>query len=219
MKTTIPFPVLVSEALTLYLWCQTDKEVLVNSGLNWTDVQNIPVLCKECEELYLDFTMKKRELTVSRKRLRSLFRDASRVRAGVANKLRYIMEVAGVSKRLPAYYRRRSYTEIIKDLLFLAQLAEELQTNYNKIDYDRDWILGIRKLAALHQEELIGLKTEIIGYNEKKEKFYSAYTELHRVMKYVRKTAFRTFPPGANRRQGYMSSYHRRKKDSVKETV
>ena len=50
VDTTIPVNVLVQEAENLFLWCQNDRDQLIQAGLDWTKVDRIPICAKICRE-------------------------------------------------------------------------------------------------------------------------------------------------------------------------
>lgn len=47
---TVPVNVFVQEADDLYLWCQDDREQLIQAGLDWNQVSLIPACAKICRE-------------------------------------------------------------------------------------------------------------------------------------------------------------------------
>jgi hypothetical protein len=208
-KTTIPLPVLIGETRMMYTWCQPDKSELISLGLKWEVVESLPVLCDTCETLSINCKIEKIALSQCRTELKNRFKTAIQKRTIILEKIRYALYVAESHHSLPAYYRRRTHSEIIEDLFNLSALCDHLKELLEKTGFDHKQSDSLRTLSLELQNEHVALSESIFSYEDLRKRYIRTYHELYTSAQKLRNCAFEVFPPDSPRRQGYYSQYRK----------
>lgn len=195
--------------MLLHRWGVDDREALVGHGLDWKLIESLPELCGTCDSLYIEFSIAKHEKVQMRKRLVLSFKNASRVRSLISEKIRYAISVTEMGSKLPGYSRRTKYPEIIADLKTLAGFCDHLQEILETTGFKPCRSTAVKKCAALKEKEYLAIQSLLLDFKELKKRYVQSYRNLYKAVQAVRKCAYTVFPAGSERRKGYASQYRR----------
>jgi hypothetical protein len=209
VTTSIPQPILVGEAMLLHRWCSDDREILVQNGLDWNIVESLPALCRTCDTLYIEFNLAKKEKGFSRKKLVRSFKNASRVRSLIAQRIRYALSVAEIDRKLPAYSKRKSIPAILADLKEVAALCTHFKEVLDKTGFRQQRAKAILKCADLKEKELLTYAKLKLEYKDLKKNYLQTYRNLYNASQAIRNCAFSIIPIDSKRRKGYTSHYRK----------
>lgn len=216
----MPVSVALQEAEDLKEWCLTDKEVLVNAGLNWQLVDDLPVRIGACryiqsqwqkdfqtqEEAQKEWKLKSPAAYALRDELVHHFLHGYHDYPDLLNKTQKISEGAG-------------HADMIQDLSDLSVLGIANPEPLKKINLD----MTLLDKAAVLSEEMASLLAKSngqkLGDNNLKIIRDKAYMHMKQAVDEIRRHGKYVFWRTPEREKGYVSKYYKQRPSITKTQV
>jgi hypothetical protein len=206
----MPMDKFTSEALFLHKWCQPDREALVDRGLDWTLVEDLPIRVLAVEEAESCWANVRFGREDAMKQWLIESPDGYRLRDELLHELRFAFHAyPELQTRVSAVADGSGDADMIQDLNDLAVIGREnpeplATTNFNK---------GLLEQAAEKSRTLGELRAEAtvdkVAYRDAKVVRDRAYTHLKEAVDEIRRCGQFVFWKDEDRLAGYSSAYKR----------
>lgn len=207
---TMPMDTYVGEAQYLYKWCFDDKEKLVQAGLDWTLVEDLPVRCLAASEAQSNW----HNVRFGREEAQQQWMLRSPAGYDLRDELLHVMRYAyrdmpDLSVRVASVAEGASDADMIQDLNDLAVIGRETPEPLTAVGFDiarlDDAAAMSRELGELRADASVDKEAD----REKKQLRDQAYTHLKEAVDTIRECGQFVFWKNADRAKGYASAYLR----------
>ena len=209
---TMPVDVYVQEAEDLYHWCQDDQVALTRAGLDWTNVEQLPVRSGACRESQSRWNKERNTRQQDEQAWKEQSPLAFELRDRMLHSLRYAFRNDEVLlARVEDIALGDSNADMVQDLNDLSVLGKANLDLLTPIGFD----------AALLDEAALtsDLMGDLLGATNGERKKDSdamiirdkAFTHLKAPMDEIRNCGKYVFWKNPDRLEGYISAYFKRK--------
>ena len=219
---TMPVDVFVQEAEDLYHWCQDDQVALTRAGLDWVNVERLPVRAGACRESQSRW-IKERN---TRQQDEQAWKEQSPLAFELRNRLLHTLRYAfrnqeGLLSRVEEIALGDSNSDMVQDLNDLSVLGKDNLDLLAAVGFDA----ALLDEAALTSDQMGDLLGATNGERKKDSEAMlirdKAFTYLKAPMDEIRNCGKYVFWKNPDRLEGYVSNYWKRlntvkEKDAVK---
>ncbi|HZK94731.1 MAG TPA: hypothetical protein VFC67_11030 [Prolixibacteraceae bacterium] len=209
---TMPVDVFVQEAEDLYHWCQDDKPALIRAGLDWMNVEQLPVRAGACRESQSRWNKERNTRQKDEQAWKEQSPLAFELRDRLLHSYRYAFRNdEGLLSRVEDIATGDSNADMVQDLNDLSVLGKA----------NLDLLAAIGFDAALLDEAALtsDLMGDLLGATNGERKKDSeamlirdkAFTHLKAPMDEIRNCGKYVFWKNPDRLEGYVSAYFKRK--------
>ena len=207
----IPVGIYVQEAEDLYKWCIPDQEELTATGLDWTEVEDLPVRCGALSEAESNWSREWRTREEAEKLWLLEAPKGYELRNEMAHHFYYAFEDdPSLIAKVNTYLEGSTHAHMIQCLNNFSGLGKANQELLTAIGFD----LNLLDLAAQKSNELRSLYSDATrdrkDISDLKKIRDQAFTHLKEAVDKVRKCGRYVFWRNANRLKGYRSDFLRR---------
>ncbi|MCB8999649.1 MAG: hypothetical protein H6540_06250 [Bacteroidales bacterium] len=213
VRLDIPVDIFVQEAIDLFYWCRTDKEVLSRAGLDWSLVEELP----EC----VDSLVKREAVWISEFNSgKEIFREWKNADTGARTfkkeLVSYFYHAFFNNKDIYSIVRRiskdKTIAGLIQSLYELAELGEKHTEKLKHVGFDPHKLDEARKMST----ELSRLYARVVSFrnSEKPEMGLrnQSYLHLKAAVDEIRRVGKFALRENPERLAGYSSDFLRKKK-------
>lgn len=213
----IPVHTLIQGALTLRTWCEPDRILLENAGLNWGLVEQLPTVAGALKEAQSKWGNGRFEREEEERNWSRVSKKAIRVRRETMHNMRYAFsDDAELLETLTHIGNRSSTDDLIQDINDLYVLGMEHQESLLKVGVSMDKLVLLANLS----EELGQLKAMAVvkGSTMRASKLLrdQVYTYLRQNMDVIRKCGQFVFWQNQSRLAGYSIAYFNKKRKNTR---
>lgn len=183
----IPVSALIQEGNDLYLFCQTDRAALERVGLDWTLVEKLPDLVKQCSRLEALWQIYKEDAVLATKHLKEYMKDARDLRTAVASGIRDVCREAKIPVPLRNFKSDKSKAALIQDLNDIATVGETHITLLKKTNFDCTLLEKAAKMSVELAAKDAFKAVRKPSQSEQKKVRDRCCKELYELMKTIRK--------------------------------
>lgn len=219
-EPNMPVSVALQEAENLYEWCRADREDLIQAGLDWNLVEELPVRAGALRRTQSLWSSERMDQQECRAEWNKLAPAAGKLRDELMHHLYFVLrDNPGENARVRRIDAGRTHADMIQDLADLAELGKKHKKKLQSIGIDTGLIDEARsqsfRLAGLPakvkgsgMESAPNLKARNTAYYHLKE----AVDEIRRVGRYV-------YWKNPDRLKGYSSQYIRKKNKTYRTKI
>lgn len=199
----IAIDALIQDAINLEVFCRMDKEKLIAARLSWSMYDALQVKIKELLSLNRKLIMCRVDCKYEAACLQKFARECYKLRSELRTTLNYCLELADWERKIPGVSRKKSYADIIQDLIDLALVGEKFMSKSPGYFTDTEMITKARNNSALLSKmvarKAISFNSKAVFQNECLEKCRS----LNSIMKTIRTAGKIAFSDNPRRRAAY----------------
>jgi hypothetical protein len=210
--TSIPIACLIQEANDLYLFCKNDKEALVRDGLDWNEVEMLPVLLEGCTDAEAEYQLYKDKSQSEIVKLEKLVIRCRKLRTFISEKLRAASELGGNFLAVPSYRKRWSRVELIQDLNDLAVIGKDHNEILQSLSFDLTNLDLAANLSVELSEKMVDVIISKPSESPQKANRDKLKQELFILIARIRTVGKSAFIDNPLRRKVYACEYLREKK-------
>ncbi len=208
---SIPVGVALQEAENLYHYCQDDQQVLVQAGLNWELVDDLPIrtsVCRVAQSLWMKECDQIEDVQV-------LWKERSKRAYDLRAELLHYMRFAyrsdeHLSRSIAHINEGNSHSGMIQDLNDLAVVGKANPAPLEAIDMDLIKLDQAASLSAEMADLFARANAEKSNNNEKKIFRDKAYTHLKEAVDEIRDYGKFVFWRDLRKRRHYISQYRKK---------
>ena len=217
---TMPVDVFVQEAEDLYHWCQDDQVALTRAGLDWVNVERLPVRAGACRESQSRW-IKERN---TRRQDEQAWKEQSPLAFELRNRLLHTLRYAfrnheGLLSRVEEIAMGDSNSDMVQDLNDLSVLGKDNLDLLAAVGFDA----ALLDEAALTSDQMGDLLGATNGERKQDSEAMiirdKAFTHLKAPMDEIRNCGKYVFWKNPDRLEGYVSAFIKRKNASVEKDV
>ncbi len=213
----MPIDTYLQEAENLHHWCEDDKQQLTGVGLDWTQVQEIPIRAgalREAQSIWFKERFTREE---AEKQWNEQSPEGYDLRNQLLHSLHFAYrDAVDLAGRVSAIADGRGHADMIQDLNDIAVLGKENIEPLQKINFD----IALLDQAASTADTLSDLLAKATTDREENNSFRvirdQAYTYLKQPVDEVRECGQYVFWRNEERLKGYGSRYFRKRRSSAK---
>ncbi len=211
----MPIDVYLQEAENLYHWCQDDQAQLTGAGLDWTQVQDLPIRAgalREAQSLWFKERFTREE---AEKQWNEQSPDGYDLRNRLLHSLHYAYRNhTDLRGRVSAIADGNSHADMLQDLNDIAVLGKENPEPLQAINFDVTSLDEAATKADTLSDLLAQATTDRQENSSVRVIRDQAYTYLKEVVDEVRSCGQYVFWRNDERVKGYSSRYHKRGRKS-----
>ncbi len=209
---TMPVDVFVQEAEDLFQWCQDDQEALTRAGLDWMNVENLPIRAGACRESQSRWIKERNTRQQDEQAWKEQSPLAFDLRDWLLHTFRYAFRNhEGLLSRVEEIAQGDSNSDMVQDLNDLSVLGKANLDLLAAVGFDA----ALLDEAALTSDQM----GELLGATNGERKKDSdamiirdkAFTYLKAPMDEIRNCGKYVFWKNPDRLEGYISAYFKRK--------
>jgi hypothetical protein len=221
IPNNIPVGIYIQEADNLYHWCLADKDELVNAGLSWDLVSDLPRRAgalREAEALW-------NTLRFTGKDASKIWREKSPAAYDLKNKLLQAFRFAFRKENklldaVKAITKGNSHADMIQDLNDLKHLGEQKTDLLAAINFDMSLLDKAAETSVQMAKLLAAATDERDTHDETKRVRNKAFTYLKKAVDEIYEYGQFIFKQNDKRRWGYKSYYmYTRRKKNLRKAV
>jgi hypothetical protein len=211
LPPSLPVNVFLQEAENTHHWCQDDKDKLEAANLDWTIVDNVPILCGALRETESRWFKDR----FSREEAEREWREKSPTAYDLRNQLLHDFHFAfrkteDVDNRVSQIAEGNGHADMIQDLNDLAVLGKANTTPLTQIGFD----LTLLDTAATLSDEMADLLSRATSdradNNQARVIRDKAFTLLKQTVDEIRDCGQYIFWRDPQRYKGYVSQYNKK---------
>jgi len=209
---TMPVDVFVQEAEDLYHWCQDDQVALTRAGLDWMNVDRLPVRAGACRESQSRWIKERNTRQQDEQAWKEQSPLAFELRDRLLHSFRYAFRNdEGLLSRVEDIALGDSNADMVQDLNDLSVLGKANLDLLAAIGFDA----ALLDEAALTSDQMGDLLGATNGERKKDSEAMNirdkAFTHLKAPMDEIRNCGKYVFWKNPDRLEGYISAYFKRK--------
>jgi hypothetical protein len=218
LTPTMPVDVFVQEAEDLFHWCQKDQAALMNAGLDWNLVNNLPIRAGACREAQSLWNEERNTFLESEQIWSNESPAAFNLRDELIHTFRYAFRNnQGLLGRVDEIAQGDTNSDMIQDLNDLVELGKANLDLLALVKFNPA-LLERAALVSDRMADLLGATNgERKSDSEKMLIRDKAYTYLKQAVDTIRDCGKYVFWRNPDRLKGYNSEYWRTRNAVVKE--
>jgi hypothetical protein len=210
-RPTIPVAIVLQEAEDLYDWCKHDKEALLNVGLNWELVEEIPVRTDALRKSQAKWVCEYKIVQTYNSKWGEAIRAAFNLRDELAHHFHYAFDKQKkVLSQVQRISKGNSNADMIQNLSDLSEFGFKHKTRLKEVGIDLNLLSEARDKSFEFANLLSEVNNEGKESSPSREARDKAYSQLKEVVKEIRRVGKYVFWKDDFRRRGYVSNYIRR---------
>lgn len=218
-QPNLPVSEAVQEAENLMAWCQQDKAILIKAGLDWAQVDDLPLRAGACRYAQSIWARESQSKEEAQKEWRAKSPQAFNLRDELLHHFSFAFRnETDLMAKVQTIREGNSNADMLQDLSDLHVLGNQHTDKLNKIGMD----MTLLATAASTSDDLSGVLARANGENGAdagaKVMRDKAYTYMKIAMDEIRNAGQYAFWRDENRIKGYVSGYFKRKAASRKKT-
>lgn len=205
-----PIAIELQDAENLFQWCQSDKDELTGTGLDWSIVESLPLktaACRYAEKVWQEYLKSKKERGQYWQKRK---KEGFDLRTYMVHAFAYAYRNPSSYNFKASYFRKsKTIAGMVQNLNDLAVVGRYHPEPLEKINFD----MSLLEVAAEWSSELLKLYAQIISErsskNELKKQRNRAFYHMMEAVKAIREHGQFAFWRNPERRKGYISSYRK----------
>lgn len=205
---TVPVNVFVQEADDLYLWCQDDREQLIQAGLDWNQVSLIPLCAKICREFQSQWLKTYKSTDKIKKEWETKSPEAMNLRSELQHDFAFAFrndeQLLSQIREIAQKQSRASLVQSLNDLEVIGRGQKPL---LDAIGFDSSKLDRSAGLAPEMAKLIAQMESSKKQNDESKLVRDQAYAYLKQLVDIVRVCGKYKFRENPERLAGYLSDY------------
>jgi hypothetical protein len=220
LSPNLPVDVALQESEDLYVWCQTDKDLLVKSGLDWKLVEDLPLRTGACRYIQSQWQKEYRSLEEAQKEWSQKSPAAYELRDELIHHFYHAyFKQPDLYGRTQKIAEGHTHADMIQDLSDLAALGKANTTPLQAICID----LSLLDRAETMSEQMAVLLANSNGKKLEDNKLRllrdKAYFHMKEAVDEIRRCGQYVFWRDEQRHKGYISRFIKQNKQTKPKTA
>jgi hypothetical protein len=212
IEPDIPIGIFLQEAYNLYRFCRNDRELLIQKGLDWAIVEELPMRVEFLREVEVGWWMARYSVTP----VRTEFERWLAISHNVKKELLHDMEYAfadnhNLMQLLARIKKSGGHDTLDQDLSTLLLMAEQNAVRLQEKGSDPKLVKDLEECGRNFSPLLIKFKVEEIEINAQQTARNRAYLFCAVAVEAIRECARHVFWNDKRHLRGYLSEYFRRR--------
>ena len=214
---TLPVGIALQEAEDLVVWCADDKTLLINAGLNWTLVDDLPLRISATRYIQSEWM----QVFHSRETIQQQWTDARRAAYALHNELLHhsyhaFRKHPDLIQKISRIKQRRTHANMIQNLIDLSALANAHPHLFNAVGIDLSLFGEGETLAHNLSTLLAEANANRMSANTLRKDRDRVYTHMKQSVDEIRHHGQYLFFRDESRKKGYVSRYRQMTNQTAK---
>jgi hypothetical protein len=216
---SIPVDVALQEAEDLFVWCQSDKDVLVKTGLDWNLVNDLPARIGACRYIQSLWQKEFRSLEQAQKDWAQKSPEAYELRDELLHHFFFAYnKMPDLIARTQKIAEGNTHADMIQDLSDLAALGKANVSPLRAIGVDVKLLEKAESSAAEMAALLASANGKKMENNKMRLLRDKAFMHMKEAVDEIRRTGQYVFWKDEQRWKGYISKFNKAKRSSKAKT-